>query len=112
MAWLAQLGLNPHGKCDCEADAVEDVDAYPVFAWLHAHHAEYNRAVWEIVASRPGLIGQLREAIQADIDGPSERLGRHLFGEAIRRPYARSLLGFVRPNPAVQWIGEGIAAAA
>ncbi len=109
MHGFAHLGVRPCGHCDCAPEDIDDADRYPELAWLHAHHAEYNQAAWKILASKPGLIYALHQAIKSDIEGPSQRLGRRLYGEAIARSYAQELLaGFVRlPRPTARWVGRG-----
>ena len=104
---LAQLGVCHGEKCDCDEDIDEDVDSYPSLVWMHAHHKEFNRTAWEIVAAKPGMIDALRREIQKDIDGPASKSGRRIFGEIISHAYARKLLAFfVKNRPSPKWVGD------
>ena len=100
---LVQLGVKHPDRCRCVQEAMSDI---PVVAWLHSNHAEYNRAVWEIVTQQPGMIDRLRSAIRADISGPSKRIDGQIYGEITARSYARALLAsFIKHKPSTQWIG-------
>ena len=104
---LAQLGVCHAEKCDCDEDIDEDIDSFPSLVWTHAHHAEFNRAAWEIIAAKDGLIDALRLEIQKDIDGPVNRIGRSIYGEIVARPYARELLKFfIKDRPSPKWVGD------
>ena len=75
--------------------------------WIHAHHAAFNRATWEIIMSVDGLLDFLRAALEADLAGPKKPNGRCVGTVSFTRlGIGRNLQGFLVPKPSKAWIGD------
>jgi len=107
---FVHLGVCCADSCDCGefGKADDDIDRSPSLVWMHRHHTEFNRAAWEIIAAKPGMIKALRRALNEDLRGPMTVYeDNRVFGEVISHRYARELLRFfVRENPSPAWVGE------
>lgn len=80
---------------------------FPALLWLHQNHGVVNQAAWEIMASQPNLIKEVRKALMRCLAAPDEFIGDSdvAFGNGIAKPYALQLLqGFVRAQPEHEWV--------
>jgi len=98
---LVQLGVEDPRACTCE-DSLRE----PALIWLHAHHVQYNQAVWEILNSGPGVIQPLRRVTQRDLDGPDHfHNGPSAYGKLVLKSYGQALLDhFLKTGPTPSWV--------
>jgi len=103
---FVQLGVCPKLGCDCEYDVQEGSGGGPVSIWLHKNHTAYNRAVWQVISSKPGLIEGLRQEIRKDLDNPAQTIEQLVYGQTTSQQYARQLLAcFIKEKPSRLWVG-------
>ncbi len=104
---LMKLELFPIRFCACMLDSAGMPNEPTAHGWIERCHVQYNRAIWELISSKPGLVEGLRPVLQAAIEGEGERSGRHLYGDVFDRAFGRGLLrGLITQQPSHEWIGN------
>jgi hypothetical protein len=89
-----------HGDdCGCHEDASWG-DKYKWMLWFHRNHRLYNRAVWEMLASVPGLLAAMRIELLDDM----ESTGFTPFGRNIRKSYGLRLWRFLQDASDPMWV--------
>jgi hypothetical protein len=95
-----QLGMEHVGyECDC-LDPVYG----PGWAWVHYHNHLLTQAVWEALAAATGLIGRVRDELEADLSTPDRFYDCIAFGRSVMKSYGERLRTFLREDaPDREW---------
>lgn len=89
---LVQLGVETPILCSCDQELGELVyEEDWVLWWLHCHHRQYNRAVWELIP--PKTRYAIRTVVKRDLLVPNTiPSSEDEYGHIVRKEYGRSLL--------------------
>lgn len=102
---LVQLAVETPDACDCSPDRLRH--PHDPRAWMHPRHTEYNRAIWEIIMARPGLMKELCEAAHRDLNVPDIIEGERTYGKIFLKSYGRELLRhFLQARPSPAWVAR------
>src|SRR3989344_47422 len=93
---LVQMGLeNPH-HADHLLGAHDNGE--PITSWFKHYQWQYNTAIWEVLMSQKGLLGQVRRVLLADLKVTSDR-GDPNSGKIALHAYEQALLDyFLKPK--------------
>jgi hypothetical protein len=101
MRSLVTLGVRTHEHCGCMSED-RDADVRPGPAWVHAHHAEFNWIVWQLLYGVPRMLLKLRRLLDEHGRAPSTL--------EQRRVYLRDLAeGLIIQTPIPRWVGTASA---